>query len=394
MSDKPLRVIVLGYIVRGPLGGLVWHHLQYVLGLLELGYDAWFIEDSEDYPACYDPRTDSLGTDPSYGLEFCRLAFSQTGAGERWTYFDAHTRQWLGPAAAGAEMLIRSADIVLNISGVNPLRGALADIPVRVLIDTDPVFTQLRHLAEPPALAQAQQHNSFFTFGESFGLDDCSIPDDGLPWMPTRQPVVLHQWDGRRAPPGECFTTVMQWESYPERNFAGKTFGMKSRSFRDYIDLPSKTGKTFELAVGSPSAPKQELALAGWRIANPLQVTETPWTYQDYILRSKAEFSVAKHGYVTANSGWFSERSACYLASGRPVITQDTGFSRFLPHGEGLHSFRNPEEAMAGIEAVCSQYVRNCQRAREIAEECFRADKVLTDLMARITTPFAVDSQS
>lgn len=386
MTSSKGCVIALGYIVRGPLGGLAWHHLQYVLGLLDLGYDVSFLEYGDDYASCYDPGRDAMGTDPSYGINFCSRTFSRTVAADRWAYFDVRDGRWVGPLRDRADDLVHGADIVLNLSGTNALRGELSKVPVRVLVDTDPVFTQIRHLTDPAAEASAVEHNAFFTFGENFGHGGCTIPDDGLPWKPTRQPVALECWRADLGPRDGRFTTVMQWDSYQERAFDGRTFGMKSRSFADYLELPRRTRQRLELAIGSASAPRADLAQSGWAIENPLRVTETPWSYQNYIRESKGEFSVAKHGYAATHSGWFSERSAVYLASGRPVVTQETGFSQFLPAGSGLHAFNRLDEAVIALDAVDRDYEANCRAARRIAEEFFDSRTVLEALISGATS--------
>lgn len=389
MTD-PLRILVLGYIVRGPLGGLAWHHLQYAMGLRDLGHDVWFLEDSDDYPACYEPSTCEFSTDPGYGLRFTAATFDRVGLGDRWAYHDAHTDTWHGPAGGRALELCDSADLLLNVSGVNPLRPWLAGVPVRVLIDTDPVFTQIRHRTDPAARAAAAGHTAFFTFGENFGRPGCSIPDDGFPWRPTRQPVVLDAWPVTAPPAGGSFTTVMQWDSYPPREHDGRRFGMKSLSFEPYFDLPERTGERLELAVGSPTAPRDRLRAAGWDVVDPLAVTRDPWTYQDFIRRSLAEFTVAKHGYVVSRSGWFSERTAAYLASGRPAVVQDTGFTDWLPAGEGLFAFTNPDEAVAALWVIAAAPHLHAQAARELAAAYFDAADVLTRLLAEAATPAPV----
>src|SRR5262249_22643797 len=180
------------------------------------------------------------------------------------------------------------------------------------------------------------------------------------------------------APPDGRFTTVLQWDSYPTLEHDGRRFGMKSESFQPFFELPRHTRATLELALGSKVAPREELEAAGWHLRNPLVPTATPWTYRRYIRDSLGEFTVAKHGYVAARTGWFSERSANYLASGRPVVCQDTGFSEVLPTGEGLFAFSTPGEAVAGIEAVASDPVHHGRRAHEIARECFDSQTVLT----------------
>jgi hypothetical protein len=173
----------------------------------------------------------------------------------------------------------------------------------------------------------------------------------------------------------------MLWESYPAREYGGVRYGMKSDSFAPYLDLPRRAGRVFELAVGSPSAPRDLLRASGWLVRDPREPTRDPWTYQRYVESSKAEFAVAKHGYVASGSGWFSERSVTYLASGRPVLLQDTGFSRWLPTGTGLVAFGTPEEALAGIADIDRRYAVHCRAAREIAEEYFDARTVLPELL-------------
>jgi hypothetical protein len=377
--SKQLKIAVLGYIVRGPIGGLAWHHLQYVLGLKKLGHDVLFIEDSEDYPACYNPETNEIGTDANYGLRFIDESFKSLDLEGLWSYFDFHTNQWFGNLKA-VEFL-KSADILLNLSGVNPLRDWSAQVPNRVFVDTDPAFVQIRHLTNEKARNLAEQHDVFFTFGENFGADDCLIPDDGFDWQPTRQPVVLGAWNLTKGNKKGHWTTIMQWDSYKKVEFGGREFGMKSKSFGDFLDLPTQTKETFEIGVGSESAPRELLQEKGWKVLNPLIPTRTIWTYQDFIQTSKAEFSVAKDGYVQSRSGWFSERSVVYLASGRPVLTQETGFSKFIETGKGLLSFSNQAEVLEGIERINRDYDFHCREARIIAEEYFDYKTILQDLL-------------
>jgi len=379
-----MRIIVLGYIVRGPIGGLAWHHMQYMMALKQLGHDVYFLEDSDDYPSCYNPTTHVTDSDPSYGLKFISSTFKRVGLGDRWAYYDAHVSNWCGPCADLVIDLCKSADLLLNLSGVNPMRPWFLRIPRRALIDTDPVFTQLRHLTDPSAQNFAKQHTSFFSFGENISSERSEIPDDHLHWKPTRQPIVLDVWPVTPGPKKGKFTTVMQWDSYPLREYKGKVYGMKSMSFEDYVNLPKMTDISLEIALGSPSAPRQLLSQKGWSLCDPLKVTQNPWTYQEYIQQSKAEFSVAKHGYVVSRNGWFSERSACYLASGRPVITQDTGFSSWLKADEGILSFKTLEEAILGIEEINNRYEFHCKSARFVAEEYFDSKKILTSLIDEI----------
>ena len=379
-AAQRLKIVVLGYVVRGPLGGLAWHHLQYVLGLKNLGHDVLFIEDSEDYPVCYDPSTHQVGENPSYGIRFAEQAFARLGLGEAWAYFDAHRSSWLGPASGSAVDYCSEADLLLNVSGVNPLRAWTENIATRVYIDTDPVFTQVKNLTDATIQERIQTHTDFFSFGELIEAGQSGVPDDGIRWRSTRQPVVMEAWPLTKAD-GSRYTTVMQWDSYPVVEHDGLRYGMKRESFPMIETLPQRVTSPLEIALGSGSAPRATIEAAGWLLQDPLAVTLDPWTYQDYLQRSRGEVSVAKEGYVSTRSGWFSERSACYLASGRPVVVQDTGFSQIFPVGAGLHAFNTQDEAVEAILRIESNHAAECRAAHEIAEEFFNAYHVLTKLI-------------
>ncbi len=382
-----IRIAVLGYIVRGPLGGLAWHHLQYVAGLAQMGHDVWFIEDSDDYPGCYDPcGSGALSTDATYGLAFAAAAFARLGLADRWAYFDAHTGTWHGGAAAVAAEMLRTSDLLLNLSGMNPLRVWSAQVARRVLVDTDPVFTQVRHLQEPAAHALAAAHTHFATFGENIFTPGCTIPDDGFAWVPTRQPVVPALWPVTPGDPGAPCTTVMQWESYRAREHAGVRYGMKAESFAPYRTLPSATSERLQLALGGASAPRDELRSDGWELVDSREPTRDPWRYQEYLRASKAEFGVAKHGYVVTRSGWFSERTAAYLASGRPVVVQETGFTDWMGTCDGVAAFSSPAEAVEGLARIARDYAHQCRAAREVVMTYFDARMVLAALLAHAST--------
>jgi hypothetical protein len=377
-----LRIVVLGYLVRGPLGGLAWHHLQYVMGLAKLGHEVYFVEDSGDSPwCCYDPIKQETGTDPTNGLEFVDCTFKRAGLESCWAYYHALTSRWFGPSGEHIYHLCESADLLLDLGGVNPMRPWLIEIPKRVLVDTDPVFTQIRHLTNPTARGLALQHTNFFSFGENVGSSRSAMPDDGLPWLTTRQPIVTNAWPVTPGPTQGKFTTIMQWESYPAAEYEHVYYGMKSKSFETFMDLPLRVEPVLELAIGSPTAPRSVLASKGWKLRDPFEAAPDPWTYQRYIQDSKAEFTVAKHGYVVSRSGWFSERSAAYLASGRPVITQETGFSDWLEAGCGVIPFTTPDEAVAAIQDVNRRYEVHCRAARALAEAYFDSDRVLNKLI-------------
>jgi hypothetical protein len=378
-SDRA-RIAVLGYIVRGPLGGLAWHHAQYVAGLSDARHEVLFLEDSGDSPfCCYDPVRGLTDDNPGYGLTFAADLFSGLGLAERWAYLDRRRNQWLGPAAPRIPDFIATADIVLNLSLANEPAHGLEVRPLRIAVDTDPVFTQIRNLTEPGRRNLTEAHNRFFTYGANLPCPDA--PADGIAWRPTRQPVVLRHWP---VTPGKLeapYTTVMQWDSYSEREWGGRRYGQKSLSFQPFMDIPRRSAARLEIALGSPHAPRAELRAAGWSLKDPREAVGTPWAFQEYLRASKGEFAVAKHGYATARCGWFSDRTAAYLASGRPAVVQDTGFTDWLSAPGGVLAFRDADEAVARIEEVEADYAKHCRLAREVAEEYFEAGKVLDALL-------------
>ena len=312
-----MTIIVAGYIVSGPLGGLVWHHMQYVIALDRMGFNILFVEHSNDYPSCYNPGSHQLTTDPTYGLAFLTSIFDKYQLSQKWAYYDLYTDKWFGKSGSDVKKIAAEAEIFINLSGLHPVDDIFESIPIKIFVDTDPVFTQIRHLTNAAAMELAKRHTHFFTFGENFSLKDCTIPDDGLPWQPTRQPVVNNLWENQIVPDIDArWTTIMQWDSYDTKEYQGRTYGMKSVMFDPYFSIPSRTREKFELAIGGATVPEEKFVHEGWSIKNSVDITLTPEGYQDYIRRSKGEWSVAKQGYVNSNSGWFSERTAAYLASG------------------------------------------------------------------------------
>jgi hypothetical protein len=397
ISDNRLRIVVLGFLVREPTGGLAWAYLNYLYGLTELGHDVYYLEDSSDRPSCYGPDLSGPGTDPGYGLGFAARVLGRLGLGDRWAYYDAHTGAWQGPRAGDALALCQTAELLLNISGYNPVRDWLKSVPARAIIDIDPGFIQIRNLTNPAFRRHCADHTAFFTIGKNIGKPFCLIPSDGFPWQPIHQPVSLAAWPRVPAPRDGRYTTVMTWESsarpleYGDLRLEMK----KSVSFAPMIDLPSRVGRIFELAVRARSAASlSALRRTGWGIADIDAVSRDPWTYQGFIQRSRAEFGITTAGYLTTRCGWFSERSIGYLASGRPVLQQDTGFAEWLPCGAGVFAFRSAEDAAGAIARIESDYDAHCRAARELAAEYFAAPRVLTPLVEAAMAGPAASAQS
>jgi hypothetical protein len=370
------RIVVSGYVVRSPLGGQSWHYVQYLAGLARLGHEVFYVEDFGWPESCYVTASDEMTSDPTFGIRFLEGRLREFGLDGGWCYLAEDGR---AHGASREELLdvCRRADLYLNIGNINAIPETAA-CRRRALVDGDPVFTQLRlHGME----ADFDSYDVLFTYGENIGREGCLIATGGLDWVATRQPIVLELWpvaepDGR-AP----FTTVMNWDAYGELEHDGIVYGHKSREFVPFFSLPAKVDEPMELAVDLPQDVERRLVAGGWRIVDPGPITSTACAYAEYIRHSRAEFSVAKHAYVVTRSGWFSERSAAYLASGRPVVLQDTGFSENLPVGDGLLTFTTYDDAVGAIAEVGGAYGSHARAARRIAEEHFGSDKVLTELL-------------
>lgn len=276
--------------------------------------------------------------------------------------------------------LSRSADVLLSLWTVTWLEE-FAECRRRIFIDTDPGFTQLAMQPVPSrstvGYASPLDFHERFTYGTRIGRADCPIPTFGLSWLPARPPVSLELLPVRFTPDAQRFTTIMSWTVRPPIVYQGVEYGQKDVEFWRIADLPSRVGPVFEIALAGDHAPRERIASAGWHLADPGVITATPWTYRAYIAQSRGEFSVAVNLEVKARTGWFSDRTAAYLASGKPVVVQDTGFSEELPCGEGLFAFRTIEDAAAAVEEIARDYRRHCVAARRIAEEYFEVSRVL-----------------
>lgn len=395
---KPLRVVVVGTLASMPYAGMAWMHMQIVVGLRRLGHDVYYMEVSSVWP--YDPIRKTKVNDSSYALPYLARIAGQFGLADRWAYRRSYSdKEWLGMSQAKAEDLLANADLVLNVAGATRVRTK-QNLKVKRLVyyGTDPVYHEIA-FANRDGIARRtiDQHDDFVTYGENIGNPDCPIPPLPRLRSRTRQPVLIDFWqDGR--PSKEEFTTVCNWkQGGHDIQFRGETYyWSKDREFMKFIALPKLVQTPVELSMGLTDAkvtrpgfgdliPAQgmtedELDLLisnGWKLNDAHAFTTDPWAYRSYVIASRGEFSVARDQNVRLRSGWFSERSACYLAAGRPVITQDTGFGTVLPTGEGLFAFNTMDDIVAAFEKVRSDYDRHSRAARAIAEEYFRAETVL-----------------
>jgi hypothetical protein len=367
-----MRILFAGIIARYPFGGVTWCSLMYLLGLRSLGHEVFYIEDTGE--CVYDPVQNTRATDPSYGTTYINEALEPFGLGDRWTFVN-YDGSYHGRSADEVRRYAAGADLFINLSGGSWFwREEYARIPRKVFIDSDPAFTQLAIAkAEPWYVAFFRQFDRLFTFGANIGTSASPIPVGDFVWHKTWQPVTTGDWATDMAP-RDCFTTVMTWQIESFTDVGGN----KDQEFVKYIDLPSRTRQPFELAVNGPET---LLKQHGWTTVPAMATSRTLWDYRQFIQRSKAEFGVAKHTYVATRSGWFSDRTECYLASGRPALVQDTGWSAHLPHGEGLLAFSSPDEALAGIDRINSNYAAHARRASEIARAHFDARVLLPQLL-------------
>jgi hypothetical protein len=353
-------------------GGAAWAVLQYVLGLARMGHNVYLIEP-----------VDTISQERRNYLNAVATAFGLTG---RVALLDERRRRSAGLPFDLVTQVLARTDVLLNIAGTLRARE-LVDLPkLRVYVDLDPGFTQLWQVVEGINMG-FDRHDRFVTVGLALNEDTCAIPRCGHDWLTTLPPVVLEHWPYSDADSRFGWTTVANWRSYGPIAADGVHYGQKAHSFRELLTLPAAMNEAPCVALGIDVGDANDLIRLkrhGWTVIDPRAVTRTPADYKRFIGTSRGELGVAKSGYVVSGSGWFSDRSACYLASGRPVVAQDTGFSQFVPVGEGLMAFTDVEEAQAAIAEVEGDYLRHRRAARELAVELFDSGRVLTTLLDRL----------
>jgi hypothetical protein len=280
--------------------------------------------------------------------------------------------------------LYREADAFLNVTGAQEIREEHLACPRRIYVESDPFAAQVRAAqGHEPTRATLAAHDTLFSFGENLGAPECDVPLGDVTWHATRQPIVLHLWGPPDPSPGAAYSTITTWHNKgKDICFRGETYyWTKDREFEKFLDLPGRRSVPFELAVGVDEPERRRLLDRGWRVTHSLDVSSDVDVYRHYVRSSRAEFTVARDQYVRPRTGWFSDRSACYLAAGRPVITQETGFSKFLPTGEGLFAFRTMEDILSALDRIETDYAASRRAAQAIAAEYFAAEKVLGKLM-------------
>lgn len=375
-------IVVAGSLAQKPRqGGHTWQFLQYLLGFKKLGWDVLFVDRLEPQ-MCVDAAGDRTSFEDSVNLAYFLEVMEHFHLGGHFSLIYNGGEKVIGRSRTEIIQYTKGADLLLNVMGFLQDEDILGAARCRVFLDTDPGFSQMwRQLGQADLF---KGHDKFVTIAENIGRPDCLIPTCGRDWITWRQPVLLSEWPVVRTG-GDSFTSIGSWRGpYDPIDYEGKTFGLRAHEFRRFATLPKITGERFELALDIDAIEVRDLnllTLNNWRLADPKQVASDPFVYRQYIQNSKAEFMAAKNIYVATRSGWFSERSICYLASGKPVLAQDTGFSANYPTGRGLIAFSSLDEAKAGVDEIFGNYLKHSKAAREIAEEYFDSDKVLARLL-------------
>jgi hypothetical protein len=381
-----MRIIVSGYMVRHPLVGNMLAFLNYVLGLRDLGHHVVYVEESGWLDSCYQPSTGEHTSNPTEGLQATESLLRRFGASVPVCYVDRDSGMVHGGSRARLKRWMAEADLLLNVGGACSL-DEFGLCSRRAYIDMDPLFTQLGRFGCDD-LSEYQAH---FSYGANIGAARCSIPDAGFDWLPAVPPVVADVWRPDPQTAGECpppgtasLTTICNWNAYGSVEHDSIRYGQKNEEFLKLIELPRRVSRKLELALaGAGPNILEQLKAHGWVVRDAGKLTAEWDTYRSYIQSSIAEFSVAKNAYVRTFSGWFSDRSVCYLASGRPVIIQDTGIGRWLPSNRAVLTFSTLEEAAERLNELEVDYTSRCREARDVVDNWFSHSVVLPSLVER-----------
>jgi hypothetical protein len=385
------KITIAGAVAQRPgQGGHTWVFLQYLLGLRRLGWDVLLLDRLEP-EMCVDEEGRPSTLESSVNLAYTRRALAGFECEESYALLFDAGRSVVGSTRERVMAHVRDSEAFINVMGYVDDAEVLGAARHKVFFDIDPGFS---HMWQDLGWARLfDGYDAHVTVAGNIGREGCAIPTCGLEWIPTLQPIVLEHWPAQPAPDLLCFSSVGAWRGpYAPIEYHGRTYGLRVHEFRRFVELPKRTGEHFEIALDIHSAEERDRASLeenGWHLVDPADVAGDPWRYRAYVAASAAELMIAKNMYVDTHSGWFSDRSACYLASGRPVVAQDTGLDGLLPRDRGLLLFSTIEEAEDAVANVASDYARHAHAARALAEECFDSDRVLGALLERLGLPRA-----
>lgn len=379
--------LISGALANKPFnGGNAWTRLSWVLGLQKLGWEVCFVEQINSQN-CVQASSAVTAFENSINRAYFQTTMERFGLARHSALICDQGQAIHGLPLKDLEQWARRSSFLFNFSGHLTQPELIGNTQCKIYFDDDPGFTQFWHAAGLPGPRLAG-HDFYFTVGANIGTSDCFIPTNGIAWRHTRPPVRLADWPVQEPRAFDRFTTVASWRgAYAPVQYGGKTYGLKVHEFRKFFELPQRTGARFEIALDINPADQKDidaLLAHGWRLVDPKRNCGSADAFRDYVARSSAEFSAAQAVYVDTHSGWFSDRTVRYLASGRPALVQDTGFSRIYPVGEGLVAFHELEGALAGAEAIQRDYPRHCRAARSIAEEYFDSDKVIGEMLEAV----------
>lgn len=379
----------MGFMGSVPIAGVIWQHVHYIVGLQRLGHDVYYIEDSARLP--YNPETFDTNENLDYPAKILGQLSREFDFKNRWSYCGRFAKEipTVGLPLKKVRQLYKDADAILNICGAQEFNDDLLLSDRIIYVESDPAVEQIKiDKRVRSTIDYLKRHRALFTFGELVGTKKFPVPIHKFKWLPTRQPIVTDFWKTSRAPnKAAVFTSIANWSTSGRKDIVWrrkKYLWSKSREFVRYIEAPKRAGETFELATDIKDRQLHDkFERNGWRFTSPHEMSVDYWSYRDYIRKSKGEFTVAKDQYVRLNTGWFSDRSGCYLAAGRPVITQETGFSEIYGGNGGLFSFSSLGEIREAVKQINRDYAKHSRAARDLAREVFEAEKVVGPLLER-----------
>lgn len=386
---KRKKIVVMGFTAGCPIAGVIWQHIHYIVGLQRLGHEVYYIEDSARLP--YNPVTFDTSEDCTYAAGILGRLAAQFGFEHRWAYCARYLPEHpcAGMNKTQIQQLYRDADAILNVCGSQELNDDLLVSDRLLYVESDPGVEQIKvDQGAQSTIDYLARHRALFTFGENIGTDAFPVPLHGVRWLPTRQPVVTDLWKTNAPPPPDAaFTSIANWSTSGRKDieWRGEQYlWSKSLEFLKFVEAPELSGEDFELATSiKDDEIRAKFLHHRWRLASPVEMSVEHDLYRSYIRESKGEFTAAKDQYVRLNTGWFSDRSACYLAAGRPVITQETGFTKHYGGNHGLFGFTDLDEIPEAVRAINADYAAHSAAAYEIAHEHFEAEKILADLLDR-----------
>lgn len=379
------RILVSVCMVRYPLGGMICNSLQWLYGLHRLGHECYILEKANYPNACFNPLAGTMDDNGAYGLAVVSALLARIGLENRLCFVDYHDN-YHGLAQAEVDALFRKADLYIDYGNHGAWLQEASSTQCRIFVDGEPGYRQIQLVNEEAASGRNPLlgYHYYYTVGQNIGTAKSCAPTGGFQWRHVFHPICIDLFKVVPASAGAPFTTVMNWQSHTPIPYKGAIYGQKDLEFEKFLSLPRLTSAVLEVAVGGHQVPTERLLAAGWRLRSAHDVTISYDSFLHYICKSQGEFSVCKNVFVATNSGWFSDRSAAYLASGRPVVLQETGFSGHLPCGRGLFAVKDAAQAAEAIRSIEKDYQKHSQWAREIANEHFDSAKVWGRVLSEV----------